>query len=133
MTHPCTLKEAYDLFHPKGQVLIIEDDTDVSTLLAEVIRDNGFPCETASDGRTALDQVLATEPRLILLDLRMPTMDGWQFVQQLRRRFPSNRPKVVLVSACPNLNDEAQRLDADYWLQKPFHVDDVVRLAQRYC
>jgi two-component system, response regulator, stage 0 sporulation protein F len=133
MTHACTLKEAHDLLHPRGQVLIIEDDADVSGLLAEVIRDSGFPCETAHDGREALDQVLACEPRLILLDLRMPKMDGWQFVQQLKRRFPSHKPAVVLVSAHPDLNQEARALDATHFLQKPFHVDDVVRLAQRYC
>jgi DNA-binding response OmpR family regulator len=133
MTHACTLKEAHEMLHPKGQVLIIEDDTDVSMLMADVIRDSGFACETAHDGRQALDQVLACEPRLILLDLRMPRMDGWQFVEQLKRRFPGNRPAVVIVSACPNLNREARELDATHYLQKPFHIDEVVRLAQRYC
>ena len=131
--HACTLKEAHDLFHPRGQVLIIEDDSDVSGLLADVIRDNGFACETAHDGREALDQVMACEPRLILLDLRMPRMDGWQFVQQLKRRFPAQQPAVVLVSAHPDLNQAARALDATTYLQKPFAVDDVLKLAERYC
>jgi CheY-like chemotaxis protein len=133
MTHACTLKEAYQLFNPRGGVLIVEDDGDISELLAQVIREEGFQVETAKDGEAALEHVLANEPRLIFVDLRMPKMDGWQFCDELRRRFPLLDAKVVLVSASSNLPHEAEHLHAEHFLQKPFHVDDVVRLTRHYC
>jgi CheY-like chemotaxis protein len=118
---------------PRGSVLIVEDDSDITGLIADVIREEGYEVETAADGESALEHVLACEPQLIFVDLRMPRMDGWEFVNQLRRRFPALNAKVVLVSAVPDLSRQAHELQAEHWLRKPFHMDDILALTHHYC
>lgn len=68
--------------------------------------------------------VKLNEPALILLDLRMPIMDGWSFVQQYRRASAA-RAAIVLMSANPDLPGIAQQLGADDHLRKPFELDEL--------
>jgi CheY-like chemotaxis protein len=101
-----------------GEVLLVEDDDAVRETAAEVLRLAGFKVTTASNGAEAL-QLLGKGPvGLILLDLRMPVLDGWAFL-----RHRASDPKllatpVVILSAEPV--DPALATTADRWLSKPF-------------
>lgn len=128
-----TLEKAYDRIHHLRPVLIVEDDIDILSSLAELLRDDGYDVVTAANGYQALAQVKAHEPELILLDLMMPQMDGWRFVRELRARIPQCRAPVVLMSAAPDLASEAERLGVAAWVPKPFRLDQLLRLAHCWC
>jgi two-component system chemotaxis response regulator CheY len=114
-------------------VLVIEDDPALLSSVAEVIREEGYDVRTASNGHQALDEVLLREPDLILIDLMLPLMDGWRFLDQYRSRCGQSRAALVLVSAFPNLAAEAERLGVQGYLRKPFGLDAVVRITGACC
>ena len=77
-------------------VLIVDDDTAVQTMLYKVIRSNGLESETASSGEEALERVKHRDYALILLDVNMHGMDGFEVVQQLRSR--GVKTPIIIVS-----------------------------------
>ena len=115
--------------HP--HVLIVEDDPDILSSLAEALREESFDVETAANGYQALTRLETTMPDVIFLDLMMPLMDGWKFLETARRRFPGLRTPVVLLSAVHNLDEETRRLGVAAALAKPFDLQEVSRLAHR--
>jgi CheY-like chemotaxis protein len=116
-----------------SRVLVVEDDTDILSSLVEVIREEGYEVHSAANGFQALAQLAQNPMDLIFLDLMMPIMDGWRFLEEMKQRFPEQHAKVVLLSAVHGLPAEAARLDVARFLVKPFELDDVVRLAHEYC
>jgi CheY-like chemotaxis protein len=117
----------------RPNVLIVEDDPDILSSLAEVIREEGFLVETAANGYQALARLEAKMPDLIFLDLMMPLMDGWKFMETLRQRFPEMHARVVLLSAVHGLADEARRLGVRAFLPKPFDLAEVASMAHSLC
>ena len=116
-----------------SKVLVVEDDADILSSLAEVIREEGFEVSTAANGYQALAQMETQTFDLIFLDLMMPLMDGWRFMEIARTRFPNMRAPVVLLSAVNNLAEEAARIGLENFLAKPFDLEDVVRTVHRLC
>jgi CheY-like chemotaxis protein len=114
-------------------VLVVEDDSDILSSLVEVIRDEGFDVCSAANGFQALAELEQTPVDLIFLDLMMPIMDGWKFLEAMRQKFPAITAPVVLLSAVHNLPDEAGKLGVTRFLTKPFDLADVARLAHQYC
>lgn len=91
-----------------------------------MLHDDGYAVASVSHGAAALEMVRVHEPALILLDLRMPIMDGWSFVQQYRR-VAHPPASIVLMSAAPELEAIAAQLGADGHLKKPFDIADLQR------
>ena len=100
---------------------MIDDDDALCDTIREVLRDE-YAVASAPHGAAALDLVKVHEPALILLDLRMPIMDGWSFVQQYRR-VADVPARVVVMSAAGDLAHIANQLGADGHLQKPFDLN----------
>jgi CheY-like chemotaxis protein len=117
----------------RPNVLIVEDDVDILSSLAEVIREEGFAVETAANGYQALSRMETQMPDLIFLDLMMPLMDGWKFMESVRQRFPEMSVPVVLLSAVHELSQEARLLGVKAFLSKPFDLMDVARVAHELC
>ncbi len=82
-----------------GKVLIIDDDQQNREMLDRIIRKEGFEVMQAVNGRQGLEQVQADPPRLILLDLMMPEMNGFEFLAELRHRESSYEIPVVVLTA----------------------------------
>ncbi len=112
-------------------VLVVEDDPDLSALMREILVDAGHRVVTAGDGVEALERVAAELPGVILLDMRMPRMNGWEFAREFRARHGRAAP-LVGVTAAENARLRAQEIDADGWLEKPFDLEDVVREVDRH-
>ena len=68
------------------QILVVEDDDAIRGLVSEVLRDDGYDVREATNGVEALDRLREERPDLIVLDLMMPVMDGWAFVEACRRK-----------------------------------------------
>ena len=73
-----------------GKILIVDDDTNICELLRLYIEKEGFEASIANDGETALKMFDSVKPDLILLDIMLPGLDGWQVCREIRKK--SNRP-----------------------------------------
>jgi CheY-like chemotaxis protein len=113
------------------EVLVVEDDADLVALLEMVLGDAGHRVRTAREGGEALARVAEAMPGLILLDMRMPGMNGWEFAREFRARHGRAAP-IVVVTAAENARARAAEVGADGWLSKPFEIDDVLRMVARH-
>jgi len=111
-------------------VMIIDDHPEIRDLIAQTLSDEGYQVETYSDAETALRRIEAGQPGLVLLDLMMPRMSGWQMINALRDRFGAAHVPVVLLSASRELPQTAERFGVDY-LPKPFNLNDLLLLVER--
>ena len=112
-------------------VLVVEDDQDLLALLEMVLADAGHRVRTATDGRAALARIAEEMPGVILLDMRMPGMNGWEFAREFRARHGRACP-IVVVTAAENAAARAQEIGAEGWLSKPFELDDVLDAVARH-
>jgi len=111
-------------------VLIVDDDPAIRKMLVEVLSLEGYPTETAVNGREALEILAKSGPRVVLLDLLMPEVDGRGVMFALRAQ-PEERGKhrIILVSAWTNL-EQSRDLEADGTLTKPFHVNQLLNVLR---
>jgi CheY-like chemotaxis protein len=111
-------------------ILVVDDDQDLLDLLAFVLSSEGYDVMTASDGREALDIVEDKMPNLILLDMKMPVMDGWKFAAAFHARYDEITP-IVVVTAAENAEKRAGEIGASGWISKPFDVGSLVRVVRQ--
>jgi DNA-binding response OmpR family regulator len=116
---------------PAAPVLVVEDDPDLLEIESAILRDAGYRVVEASDGFEALEAAERERPALVLLDMRMPRMNGWEFAREFRARHGSGCP-IVVVTAAEDARARAREIGADAWLEKPFEVADVLRLLARH-
>ncbi len=109
----------------RPSVLIVEDDPDTTFLLKQVIRNNGFDVLSAQDGKEAINKYMEHQPSIILLDVMMPEMDGWEALNNLRRI--SNVP-VIIISALSGKSEILRGFQGgvDDYINKPFHNEEVI-------
>jgi CheY-like chemotaxis protein len=111
-----------------ARVLVVEDDDGIRDLVDLVLSSAGYEILTASDGAAALQVIGTVHPDLVLLDMRMPVMDGWEFARRYRAGPEPHAPIVVMTAA----RDAAQRaaeIDANGYLGKPFEVAELLALV----
>jgi CheY-like chemotaxis protein len=120
------------------RVLIVEDDAALREALSDALSDEGFSVAAAADGLEALELLLLAanpNPSVILLDLTMPRMNGWQFraAQQTDDRISAI--PVVVLSAAPHLAEEAESLGLPQGscIRKPVPLDNLLAIVTRYC
>ncbi len=113
-------------------VLLVDDDHDARTALREVLADEGFKVVEAPNGRVAVDYLLAAEvlPGLILLDLNMPLMSGWEVVRILSGNARLAKIPIALVTSDPASGFPSETLVGR--LMKPYELDDLLALVKRH-
>jgi DNA-binding response OmpR family regulator len=104
------------------QILVVDDDPTLRETLGEVLTDEGYIVQTAADGHEALERLRNWSADLVIMDVMMPVMDAYAFRSEQLRRGWSEDGAILLVSAAPNLEEAARRLDAEA-LAKPFSID----------
>lgn len=104
-----------------GKILVVDDDFSGRKLTQEFLAQNGYEVASAPDGRSALEQVLASPPDLLLLDVRMPGLDGFEVCRQVKERPETRLIPVVLLTALHDTGDRVRGLEAgaDDFLSKP--------------
>jgi putative nucleotidyltransferase with HDIG domain len=112
------------------RILVVDDDPFIRDIVTEVLQDAGFLVVAATNGKEALDQIARVRPQLVLLDLQMPDIDGWQ-VQAWMRRFEPDTP-VVFMTAAPRARVEAEAHNAAGYLAKPFDLDRLLQTVARF-
>ncbi len=112
-------------------VLVVDDDQVLLDLLACVLEDKGYRVERATDGRQGLEAVGRSMPHLILLDMNMPVMTGWEFARELHARYDRSAP-IVVVSASDDARRWAEEIGACQWIRKPFDLDSLLSVVRQH-
>jgi CheY-like chemotaxis protein len=115
------------------KVLIVDDDVRNIFALKAVLKAKGFECITAHGARVGLEILNAGEVGIILLDMMMPEMDGYEAIREIRRSENHTIP-IIAVTAQAMLGDKEKCLvaGADAYLSKPIDVDQLMALLVRY-
>jgi CheY-like chemotaxis protein len=113
-------------------ILVVDDDPDILEALSEILEAEGFEIRRARNGKEALERLEPDPPQLILLDLMMPVMDGWEFAQRMKQKPAaiSSIPLIVL-SADRNVGNKATDIGAVGYLAKPFELNDLLEMVRR--
>jgi two-component system, chemotaxis family, chemotaxis protein CheY len=114
--------------HP---VMVVDDDATIRQFIQMALGDQGYEVLTAEDGQAALELLRHNRPALILLDMRMPIMDGWAFSRAYREAGLPHAPIVVLTAA-RDAAQYAREIDADAYLAKPFDLRELMMLVHRF-
>ncbi len=111
-------------------ILVVEDDALSLQVLSDVLGDEGYSVIATADGAEAMRHLREDRPCLVLLDLRMPRMDGWEFAR-FKNLDPSlARVPLVLLSGAHDLKKHAQELDAAAFLMKPFTPEQILAVVR---
>lgn len=112
-------------------VLIVEDDPDLLSMVELILDGNGYCVITAAEGSEALEKVAGKMPAVILLDMKMPGMDGWEFARIFRERYNHQAPIIVLTAA-EDARKRAEEIGAEDYLGKPFDLDALLAKVEKY-
>ena len=115
---------------PPQSVLVVDDEPQVVWVLQFSLEAEGYTTYAATNGVEALAEIAEHRPELMVLDIMMPTMDGWNVLEEMLKLPEDERPRVVIVSALSSLRDRAKaaELGADAYVPKPFNVDDLLEV-----
>lgn len=114
-----------------GYVLVVDDDDDILFMMEIVLEQEGFVVRTAHNGQEALETIREHMPRVVLLDLMMPVMNGWEFIRRFRDLYQHTTP-IVVVSAIDAPRRRAAEIGAEDWLAKPFEVAALREMVRRH-
>jgi CheY-like chemotaxis protein len=115
-------------------VLVVDDSPFTSRILFAALRKEGYEVEVVEDGRDALLRLSSWRPDLILLDLTMPVMDGWEFLRLKREDAAGAAVPVVVLSATEeSLLAVARDLGAGRCLRKPLRLSEVLEAVREFC
>lgn len=107
------------------KVLVVDDDVDIATVLKDRLVTYGFEVETASNGQEAVEYVRGFHPDGVLMDVRMPVMDGLTALKIIKQEFPEVVVVMVTASKTQSLAVEALELGANGYLLKPFDPSEL--------
>lgn len=114
----------------KIKILIADDELDILEIMARKIAAAGFDVVTASDGQEAWEKIQQSSFDVLVLDLTMPRMTGFEVIQAFRKVSSKNKwVPVIIVSALGEMSDmqKGMELQADHYLVKPCGVEDVLK------
>ena len=108
----------------KARILIVEDDNSVREIVKRVLASNGYVTHVAENGVEGLEQFYLTLPDLVILDVKMPEMDGWETLGRLRQ---VSACPVIMLTVFGSTNDiiKGLELGADDYLVKPFGIREL--------
>jgi CheY-like chemotaxis protein len=113
-----------------GHVLVVDDDPGIRGFIVMTLRAEGYSVAVGANGKQGLERLAEQQPDVILLDLSMPVMNGWEFQQQVRRM--NLHIPIVFMTAGYSARAEAERCGAEGYLSKPFEVEDLIDIVGRF-
>jgi two-component system, chemotaxis family, chemotaxis protein CheY len=113
-----------------GTVLVVDDDTSILDTVTAILSGEGYDVVSAATGEEALDAVAQKQPLLILLDMRMPVMDGWAVARALRAQ--GNSVPIIVMTAAESAKRWADEVGAEGYLAKPFGLDELLTIVERF-
>lgn len=117
----------------KKLVLVIDDDDNLRTVLLDKLGVSGFDVEQATDGEDGLKKALAFHPDIILLDVMMPKMNGWDVLESLRKDDWGKSAKILLLTVLDDFNSVSRGLEKEangYLVKTQLSLDEIVEQIQ---
>ena len=115
-------------------ILVVEDDPTMQKMALKILRSRGFTCESAPNGRAAVAMAAALKPGLILMDLSLPEMNGWEATRALKADPTLAQIPVVAITAHAMVGDRETAIAAGCaeCLTKPYELDELIAVAEHY-
>jgi two-component system, chemotaxis family, chemotaxis protein CheY len=114
-----------------GRVLVVDDDESIRSVVTAALREEGYEVLEATNGAAALEIVSRHRPVVILLDMWMPVMDGWEFVRHYRS-LPGPHAPIVVMTAAVDAKRRGAEIAADGVLAKPFELEALLNTVASY-
>ena len=116
-----------------AQILVVDDDPNSREIVQTFLESRGYSVRTAANGESALAAVQGLVPELILLDVMMPGMDGWEVARTLKAHTDYADIRVVMMTARSDFSDKQKGLQAgaDDYLVKPIQLEDLGNTVKR--
>ena len=114
---------------PAGDILVVDDEPALLAMVAEALEFEGYPVRTAANGAEALEAVERARPALVLLDMRMPVLDGWGFAREAARR--GLQLPILVMTAAQDARRWAEEIGAAGYLAKPFELLDLLEAVEQ--
>ena len=111
-----------------ARILYVDDDIELTRLVQDCLEDEGYEVLIANDGEEGLSAVITEKPDMVILDVMMPQLNGWEIAKYMRERDEfSGVPILMLTGIGPSLNEMTAPLyGANGHLDKPFELDDLI-------
>jgi two-component system, cell cycle response regulator DivK len=113
------------------KILVVDDEPDIRSLVVMILEGAGHTVIEAPDGQKGLDLLANDNPDVVLLDLRMPVLDGWEFMRRVREQGLGNARMIgVSAHASPDSIREAQEAGCDGYVSKPFTMKELLTAVE---
>jgi DNA-binding response OmpR family regulator len=111
------------------KILVVDDEPDIVQVVSGRLTREGYAVATAFDGEEALTKFAAFDPDLVLLDLTMPKLNGFEVLKQIREKYKDRWRPVIIISAQTELDTlrKSYDMEADHYLAKPCSMDVILR------
>jgi CheY-like chemotaxis protein len=109
----------------RSRILVVDDDPDLAEVVMASLELGGYDVLVAHHGVDALEKMKGDGIDLVLLDMRMPVMDGWEFARRLHANRGHDVP-IIVVTAAENAREWASEVQAEGYLAKPFAIEDLL-------
>jgi DNA-binding response OmpR family regulator len=117
----------------EASILVVDDDTDALEIVRTYLESRGYAVATALDGKEALARLDEIRPAVVLLDVMMPGMDGWEVARVIKNHPDFSSTRVIMLTARSDFSDkhEGLRAGADDYLVKPIKLEDLGQRVER--
>lgn len=114
----------------RKQILVVDDDAQIREAIQWALEDEGLEVVTAADGHEGVEKVTRWRPDVLVLDVNLPILDGYQVADTLRDVYGAALP-IVMITADGHAAEKARRIGAFTYLQKPFDITDLLLAVRR--
>jgi len=115
----------------KSRVLVVDDEDTLRTVLSQELKGEGYEVDAAADGRIAIDTLKVKQFDLVLLDIKMPNMNGFEVLRYIKQNHPNL--KVIMLTGFADLKNaiESKKLGAEDFVSKPYDLVDLITTIER--
>lgn len=115
---------------PGQYILVVDDDDDFRETLSEVLSEAGYSVQQAENGEVALQAASQEQPGIVLLDLKMPVLDGWGVMERMRKE-PRTASVPILILSAYGFEWESELLGAQGYIPKSVGMDEILERVRR--
>jgi CheY-like chemotaxis protein len=115
---------------PGQYILVVDDDDDFREALCEVLQEAGYPAQEAENGEVALQRMAVEAPGIVLLDLKMPVLDGWGVMERMRQD-PRTAAIPILILSAYGFEWESELLGAQGYVPKSVGIQEILEHVRR--
>lgn len=118
----------------KKKILIVEDEESLLKLESILLTSRGYEVKGVADGQAALEAIKASKPDLVLLDIMLPEIDGFEVCRQIKANDATRHIPVIMLTAKKSREDmiKGEQVGADWYITKPFKSAMVIETIQRF-